>query len=107
MIKRAPSTLSKEAQRIWKLILTSYELDDEAGMLLLKSTLEAYDRAQAAKDVIDREGMQIIDRFQQVKPHPLLTTERDARSQFMAGMKQLNFDLEPLRDGPGRPPLRP
>jgi hypothetical protein len=48
--------------------------------------------------------MQRPDRFDVMKPHPLLAAERDARSQFLQGLKSLNLDLEPLRDRPGRPP---
>jgi glutathione S-transferase len=45
----------------------------------------------------------MADRFGQPKPHPLLATERDARAQFLAALKALNLDLEPLRDRVGRP----
>ena len=31
-------------------------------------------------------------------------TLRDAESRAAAALKALNLDLEPLRDGPGRPP---
>jgi phage terminase small subunit len=103
-IKKPPCTLSRESKAYWKKLIQAYSLDDEPGLLLLKTTLESYDRINAARCAIEKEGMQIVDRFGQVRPHPLLTVERDARSQFMLGMKSLNFDLEPLRDGPGRPP---
>jgi hypothetical protein len=43
------------------------------------------------------------DRFGAPKPHPLLPIERDSRAAFLAGMKALQLDLEPLRDHPGRP----
>ena len=43
------------------------------------------------------------DRFGQVKSHPLLSVERDSRAQYLAALKALNLDLEPLRDKPGRP----
>jgi phage terminase small subunit len=56
-----------------------------------------------AQQTIREEGASTRDRWGQVKSHPLLTVERDARAQFLAAMRQLNFDLEPLRDKPGRP----
>ena len=105
-IKKPPVTLTKEAKAYWKKLVQDFDLDDEPGLLLLKTTLESYDRSNSARATIDKEGMQVVDRFGQVRPHPLLTVERDARSQFMLGLKSLNFDLEPLRDGPGRPPGR-
>jgi hypothetical protein len=50
--------------------------------------------------------MMFNDRFGAPKPHPLLPIERDSRQAFLAGMKALNLDLEPLRDRPGRPSER-
>ena len=65
--------------------------------------MEAFDRMKLAAAEIARDGQTIIDRFEQPKPHPLLATERDSRSQLLMALKSLNLDLEPLRDGPGRP----
>lgn len=47
--------------------------------------------------------MTFTDRFGQIKAHPLLPVERDARAAFLAGLRSLNLDFEPLHDGPGRP----
>jgi hypothetical protein len=33
----------------------------------------------------------------------LLPVERDSRAQWLAALKALNLDLEPLHDKPGRP----
>ena len=106
MIKtiKAPMHLSKEAKLIWKRILTDYLIDDAAGQKILEAALESYDRAKLARRTIDKDGMTFKDKFGQIKPHPLLPIERDSRAAFLAGMKALNLDLEPLRDHPGRPP---
>lgn len=106
MKNRAPSSLSKPAQRWWKKIAIEYAIEDDAGQLLLTTALEAYDRMKSAAARIDADGEAVEDRFGQVKPHPLLTAERDARAQMLAALKQLNLDVEPLRDAPGRPPGR-
>jgi P27 family predicted phage terminase small subunit len=58
--------------------------------------LEALDRANAARDAIAAEGMTMADRFGQPRPHPLLTAETQARAQFLAAMKQLGLDYEPV-----------
>jgi P27 family predicted phage terminase small subunit len=100
---RAPSHLSAEAKKIWSDILTEYAIDDAAGLRILRVSLEAYDRAQAARKQIDREGMTYFDKAGQPKIHPLIPCERDSRAAFLAGLKALNLDLEPLRDSPGRP----
>lgn len=98
-----PGHLSKEGRKIWKGLIDEYRIADTAGLRILRVALEAYDRAQAAREAIDRDGMTVADKFNQVKPHPLLPIERDSRAAFLAGLKALNLDLEPLRDAPGRP----
>ena len=45
------------------------------------------------REAIDRDGETVVDRFKQVKGHPLLAAERDARAAFLAGMRMLNLDI--------------
>lgn len=99
----APKHLSAEAASWWDRIIDEYGIADEAGLLLLATALEAFDRLRGCQEIISREGATVLDRFEQTKAHPMLAAERDARSQLMQGLKALNLDLEPLRDGPGRP----
>jgi P27 family predicted phage terminase small subunit len=101
--KSAPKHLSKEARLIFKNLCSEYGIDDVAGLRILRVACEAFDRAQAAREAIDRDGMTIKDKFGQIKPHPLLPVERDSRAAFLAGLKHLNLDLEPLKNRPGRP----
>jgi len=95
--------LSAEAKRWWRRITAEYALDDEAGRLLLQTALEAFDRMRECQAAIGQDGAVVEDRFGQKKPHPALTAERDSRSQMLAALKQLNLDLEPLKNRPGRP----
>lgn len=100
----APKHLSAAARKWWSLIVDEYDLDgDTAGVLLLTKAAEAWDRAERCRKRIDADGEVLIDRFGQPKPHPLLAAERDARSQFLAALKAMNLDLEPLAVKPGRP----
>ena len=103
MIK-LPKHLSPEARALFKSIADDYQIVDAAGLKILTVACQAFDRAQAARATIDQEGMTITDKFGQTKPHPLLTCERDSRAAFLAGLKALNLDLEPLQPRPGRPP---
>lgn len=98
-----PKDLTPGARKIFKEIAEEYGIDDPAGMRILYAGCMAWERAVKAREQIDADGMMIEDRWKQRKPHPLLAAERDARAQFLAAMKALNLDLEPLRDGPGRP----
>jgi P27 family predicted phage terminase small subunit len=100
---KPPKTLSVEARRRWRELQQAYAITDPAGMQILSTGLEAFDRMKQCQAAIGRDGMTITDRFGQPKAHPLLAAERDARAQYLAALKSLNFDLEPIRDRPGRP----
>ena len=99
----APKHLTPEAREWWQKLTREYQIDDDAGLLLLQTSMEAFDRMRACQACIARDGEMITDRFEQRKCHPLLSTERDTRAQMMAALKQLNLDVEPLKPGPGRP----
>lgn len=99
---KPPKTFSKEAAGLWKRILDEYQIQDQAGLLILRTALEAFDRMREAQEIIAREGAQVMDRFQQWKAHPLLTVEKDSRAALLQALKSLNLDLEPLGQ-PGRP----
>jgi P27 family predicted phage terminase small subunit len=98
-----PKHLSAEAKKIWRGIISEYDIDDIAGLKILRVALEAYDRAEKCRTMIEKHGMMLKDRFGAPKSHPLLPVERDNRAAFLAGLKALNLDILPLRDGPGRP----
>ena len=101
-IVRCPKHFSTEARKIWREILDEYQIEDSAGLRILRVSLESFDRAQSARKSIDKVGLLVKDKWGQVKPHPLLPIERDSRAAFLAGLKALNLDIEPLRDI-GRP----
>jgi P27 family predicted phage terminase small subunit len=100
---KPPKHLSREAKVHWKRLQEEYGIDDPGGLLILATGLEAFDRMRAAQDILSTEGMTTTDRFGQPKAHPMTTVERDSRAAMLAALKQLNLDIEPLRDGPGRP----
>ena len=100
---KPPTHLSAAAKKLWDAILNEFSVDDAAGQTILRVSLEAFDRSQDARKAINKDGMTVTGRDGQKRSHPLLTVERDNRAAFLAGLKALNLDLEPLRDGPGRP----
>ena len=100
---KPPKGLSREAARWWRKLIAEYAIEDEAGYLILQTSLEAFDRMREAQRVLKEDGLVVVDRFGQKKSHPLTTIERDSRAQMMAALKALNLDVQPLRDGPGRP----
>jgi phage terminase small subunit len=104
-VTNPPKHLSRSAKQLWRDLTIEYSLDDAAGLRILRSALESLDRAEAAREAIERDGLLIRDRWGQDKVNPLCAVERDARSSFLHAMKALCLDIEPLRDKVGRPPV--
>lgn len=99
----APSGLTREAKSLWRRLVAEYGIEDEGGFQILRVGLENFERMRGVQAQIDRDGITYTDRFGQVKAHLLLPVERDARAQYLAALKALNLDVEPLRDRLGRP----
>jgi P27 family predicted phage terminase small subunit len=97
-----PPRLTPEAGQWWERILTAFDLDD-AGLILLESALESFDRMRQAQAILAKEGIVYVDRFNQPKQHPATMVERDAKATMLRNIKALGLDLEPLHDKPGRP----
>lgn len=95
--------LSREARRLRRQLINEYEIEDPGGLAVLRTALEAFDRMRLCQAAIARDGLTFSDRWGQLRPHPLIAAERDSRAAWLASLKQLNLDVEPLKDGPGRP----
>jgi phage terminase small subunit len=99
---RPPDHLSTPARRLWLQLITDFVVEDAAGRVLLTEALVAWDRCEQARALIEKEGSIVRDRFGQPIPHPGVKIERDSRAQFLAALKQLNLDVQPVRPV-GRP----
>lgn len=89
---KPPTKLSTDAKRLWVSILRDYPIEDSAFLRVLEVALLALDRAESCRKRIEKDGLMQKDRFGIDKPHPLLPSERDARSAFIHGIKTLNLD---------------
>ncbi len=96
----APGHLSATARRLYVNVTAQYILEAH-HLAILAKCLEAFDRAEAARAIIQRDGILTTSRLGEAKAHPAIAIERDSRSAFMAGIKQLGLDLE------GPPPPSP
>jgi len=94
-LPQPPDHLSAEARDLWLSLVADFDLDDAAAVLLLQTAMEAFDRMRECQAAIAEDGAAVVDRFGQRKPHPLLTTERDCRSQLLNALRVLNLDLAP------------
>ncbi len=94
---RPPEHLSAESKSAWRRLEKEYELTPDAS-LLLRAALENWDRAQAAREMVNRDGL-VLDG----KRHPAVDIEKQAYGLFQRFIRQLGLDIVP--PGPtGRPP---
>lgn len=101
---KSPVGFSPAARKLWLKITKEYDIADSAGLAILTSAMESFDRAAAAKRVVDLEGPVVMDRWGQRKVHPAANVELANRAAFLNALRQLNLDVEVNNRGPGRPP---
>jgi P27 family predicted phage terminase small subunit len=103
MTDRAPKGLNSEARTLWKSIMSEFEITDSGGTAILRSACETLTALRKAESEVETAGMVFLDRYGKPRAHPLMPVVRDLRAQYLAALKMLNLDLEPLRDrAPGK-----
>ena len=98
----APPHLREAGAIFWRDVVAEFHISDAAGLALLTTAAECIDRMRAAQTAIAIHGEVITD-ARGVKINPACGLEKESRAGFLAALKALNLDLEPLRDRPGRP----
>lgn len=99
---RAPGHLSAPQKRLWLHVAGTWDLEQHQ-LRLLTLMCEALDRGEQAREAVKSDGAYLPDRFGQLKPHPALAVERDARIAVARLARELN--LEPPASE-SRPPRR-
>jgi len=100
---KPPNHLSPHGSRFFTDVAAEYDISDAAGLALLTTAAECLDRMRAAQAAIAVFGEMTVDRYGGPKINPACGLEKDARTGFLAALKAMNLDIEPLRDRPGRP----
>ncbi len=98
-----PEHLQPATAEWWEATCTAYVLEPH-HVRLLTLAAEAWDRGQEARQILAADGITVTDRFDQVRPHPAVAIERDARLSFARLMRELDLDSEPAPLS--RPPRR-
>ena len=99
----APKGLRAPGRALWTRLQAQYGIVDEAGLMLLETACRCWDLERSALAEVQRDGLSYLDRYGQRRPHPGLSTARDARSGYLAACRALHFDVEPTHDRVGRP----
>lgn len=94
----APEYLSDDAQARWAALIAEYDIRDPGGLAVLEVAMQALDRLNDARRSIASEGAVIRDRFDQLRPHPSVQIEKDARHGFLAAIRSLGIDGAPSHD---------
>ena len=91
---KAPKHLSREAKRIWRQLNATWQFETDS-LLVLRIGLEAFDRLQDARRILDEDGLTISmgkGEGARILKHPALEVEKNARSGFLQAMRLLGIE---------------
>lgn len=97
-----PSHLRPATKAFWLETKAKYEMEQHHDHLFLLAC-EALDRAAQAREILAGEGVTVRDDRGNLRPHPLLTVERDCRTAVARLFRELDLDADVPRSSP-RPP---
>jgi len=100
-IPKAPAHLAPDTARWWRLLVGKYAFDSH-HLRLLQAAAEAWDLKEKARQQVAAEGLTAANRFGELRPHPAVAIERDARTAFARLVRELALADEDIPDN--RPP---
>ncbi len=87
-----PAHLSDEAAGWWRSVTADFELESH-HLRLLQSACEAWDRGQTARQaLVDHGALTFDDPNGNIRAHPCVAMERDARTAFARLVRELDLD---------------
>jgi P27 family predicted phage terminase small subunit len=93
-LPQPPAHLSQSAAQWWQAVVERYELQ-EHHLRLLQLCCEAWDRGQTAREQLDREGLTTVGAEGNIRSHPCIAIERDARLAVARLVRELDLDCSP------------
>jgi hypothetical protein len=97
-----PATLAAPGAKLWRSVLSQYDIRDAGGLATLEEACVQRDRATEFAAIVARDGSMIRTKSGP-KEHPLIRHEREARALMCRLLQRLGLDMEPVRPGAGRP----
>ena len=91
-VDKPPGHLKAAGKALWSTVTGDYPLNATAKSIIVQAC-ESLDRVRTAQSEIRRDGATIQDRFNQLRQHPALKTEVDARTSLLRCLRLLNCDL--------------
>jgi P27 family predicted phage terminase small subunit len=88
----APKHLALATKRWWLSVVTDYELEPHHTRLLTLAA-EAWDRCQAARELIAEKGLLFETHLGEMRANPAVAIERDSRLAFARLLRELDLDI--------------
>lgn len=105
-LPEAPAHLSAHATGWWQSVVAEYDLEPH-HLRLLQSAAEAWDRMQQARQALAENGsLTFTGANGDLKTHPTVAIERDARIAFARLVRELDLDAEAPAERSRPPGLR-
>lgn len=99
---RIPAHLRPETRKWIRQILAEFDLESHHFRVLVK-TAEAWDRSEQARERLADDGLTVLDRYETPKAHPCVAIERDSRTAFFRGLRELALDGVDAPEAPRAP----
>jgi len=91
-IARPPAHLKAAGRQLWRRILADFELSEHHHLVLLQTACEAMDRLTEARELIDKAGLTVLDRYEVPKLHPAISVEQVSRQALIRCLRELSLD---------------
>lgn len=88
---RAPSTLGKHGQKLWRRVVGYWQLDP-GEQFILERACTAFDELQEVEAALARTGITVIDGKGQEVPHPLTRLRKDCKAELARWWDRLNLN---------------
>jgi P27 family predicted phage terminase small subunit len=98
----APRHLTAATKAWWRSVCADYALEPH-HLRLLQLACEAWDRSQAARKEIARDGM-TVPTANGLKAHPCIAIQRDSTLAFARLVREMDLDSEPAPTIRSAPP---
>lgn len=87
----APRQLGASGRALWDKLMSEYLIEDAAGLTLLQGLCESFERIEAARAQIAKDGLCIVDRFGMPRAHPACQIEHAAKMQLIRSIRALRL----------------
>ena len=89
----APKHLKPETRAWWKQVTADFALELH-HLRLLQAACEAWDRLQQARETLAADGIVFKDDRGNIRAHPAVAIEKDARTGFARLLRELDLDID-------------